>query len=172
MWREGTRREPDGVLPATGVGQEEVEEEVVLSMGIEGTVTDHGTLGAAEYPFVGTSRIVPIIGMARQRESLFEIPMRGTDLTRSSGREAYAPNCIATARERPSPPSPSWLHGRAWGCLTDEQGRFLGVVSLEEVHLAAQSDAPRTLVVAADFMRTDVTPLQPDEPSPRRIPRR
>jgi CIC family chloride channel protein len=47
--------------------------------------------------------------------------------------------------------------------VTDEEGRFLGVVSLEEVHLAAQSDPLRTLVVAADLMRTDVTPLQPED---------
>jgi CIC family chloride channel protein len=47
--------------------------------------------------------------------------------------------------------------------VTDEQGRYLGVVSLEEVHLAAQSPPLSTLVVAADLMRTDVTPLQPDD---------
>jgi chloride channel protein, CIC family len=47
--------------------------------------------------------------------------------------------------------------------VTDEKGRFLGIVSLEEVHLAAQSDPLRTLVVAADLMRTDVTPLRPDD---------
>jgi CIC family chloride channel protein len=44
--------------------------------------------------------------------------------------------------------------------VTDEEGCFLGMVSLEEVHLAAQSDPLRTLVVAADLMRADITPLQ------------
>jgi hypothetical protein len=39
MWREGKKGEPDWVLPAAGVRQEEVEEEVVLSMGVERTVT-------------------------------------------------------------------------------------------------------------------------------------
>ena len=47
--------------------------------------------------------------------------------------------------------------------VTDEEGRFLGLVSLEEVHLAAQSGPLRTFVVAADLMRTDVTPLRPDD---------
>ena len=47
--------------------------------------------------------------------------------------------------------------------VTDEQGRYLGVVSLEEVHLAALSAPLSTLIVAADLMRTDVTPLRPDD---------
>jgi CIC family chloride channel protein len=47
--------------------------------------------------------------------------------------------------------------------VTDDEGRYLGVVSLEEVHLAAQSPPLSTLVVAADLMRSDVTPLQPDD---------
>jgi hypothetical protein len=78
MWCEGRKGEPDGVLPAAGVGHEEVEEEVVLCMGVEGTATEHETLGAAEFPVVGTFPIVPIIGMARQRESfLFHLLVRG-----------------------------------------------------------------------------------------------
>jgi hypothetical protein len=44
------RREPDGVLPAASVGQEEAKEEVVLGMGVDGVEIEHGTLGAAEYP--------------------------------------------------------------------------------------------------------------------------
>jgi hypothetical protein len=63
---ERTRGEPDGELPAAGVGHEAVEEEVVLSMGVEETATEHGTLGAVEFPVVGTLSIVPIIGMAGQ----------------------------------------------------------------------------------------------------------
>jgi CIC family chloride channel protein len=47
--------------------------------------------------------------------------------------------------------------------VTDEQGRFLGHVSLEEVHLASLSPHLRPLVIAADLMRTDVTPLKPDD---------
>ena len=47
--------------------------------------------------------------------------------------------------------------------VTDKEGRYLGVVSLEEVHLASQSSPLSSLVVAADLMRTDVTPLQPDD---------
>jgi CIC family chloride channel protein len=47
--------------------------------------------------------------------------------------------------------------------VTDEQGTLLGVVSLEEVHLAAQSPDLRPLIVAADLMRLDVTPLHPED---------
>ena len=79
------------MLPAAGVGHEEVEEEVVLSMGVEETATEHGTLGAVEFPVVGTSSIVPIIGMAGQRESLFETPMRCPDLPQSLGRVPEGP---------------------------------------------------------------------------------
>jgi CIC family chloride channel protein len=47
--------------------------------------------------------------------------------------------------------------------VTDADGRFLGVVSLEEVHLATVSPHLRTMVVAADLMRADVTPLEADD---------
>lgn len=47
--------------------------------------------------------------------------------------------------------------------VTDDKGRLQGVVSLEEVHLASQSPHLRPLVVAADLMRHDVTPLQPED---------
>src|SRR5262249_26040882 len=50
MWCDGTRGEPDGVLPAAGVGQEEAEEELVLGMGVDGVEPEHGTLGAAACP--------------------------------------------------------------------------------------------------------------------------
>ena len=43
--------------------------------------------------------------------------------------------------------------------VVDEQNRLLGVVDLEEVHLAAQASYVQTLVLAEDLMRTDVTPL-------------
>jgi CBS domain-containing protein len=45
----------------------------------------------------------------------------------------------------------------------DANGRLLGVVSLEELHVAARSPHLGALVVAADLMRGDVTPLQPDD---------
>jgi CIC family chloride channel protein len=47
--------------------------------------------------------------------------------------------------------------------VTDEQGRYLGHVSLEEVHLASISPHLRPLVIAADLMWTDVTPLKPED---------
>jgi CIC family chloride channel protein len=47
--------------------------------------------------------------------------------------------------------------------VTDERGILLGVVSLEEVHLASQYPHLRPLVVAADLMRTDVTPLEAED---------
>jgi CIC family chloride channel protein len=43
--------------------------------------------------------------------------------------------------------------------VVDEQGRYLGVVSLEEVVVAARSPELRALLVAADLMRSNVTPL-------------
>jgi chloride channel protein, CIC family len=46
--------------------------------------------------------------------------------------------------------------------VTDANGRLLGVVSLEEVHLAAQSPHLGALVVAADLMRK-AAPLRPDD---------
>ena len=47
--------------------------------------------------------------------------------------------------------------------VTDQDGRLLGVVSLEEVHLASQSPNLLSIIVAADLMRTDVTPLRLDD---------
>ncbi len=46
--------------------------------------------------------------------------------------------------------------------VVDASDRLLGVVSLEEVHLAAQLPSVRPLLVAADLMRTDVVPLRPE----------
>jgi CIC family chloride channel protein len=53
--------------------------------------------------------------------------------------------------------------------VTDAAGRLLGVVSLEEVYLATQSPNLAALVVAADLMRGDVTPLQPEDPLDRAL---
>jgi chloride channel protein, CIC family len=47
--------------------------------------------------------------------------------------------------------------------VTDDAGRLLGTVSLEEVHLASQSPNLLAMIVAADLMRTDVTPLHADD---------
>jgi CIC family chloride channel protein len=47
--------------------------------------------------------------------------------------------------------------------VTDAEGRLVGVVSLEEVHLAAESPYLRSIIVAADLMRSDVTPLAPND---------
>jgi CBS domain-containing protein len=47
--------------------------------------------------------------------------------------------------------------------VVNDQGSYLGVVSLEEVHLASQSPNLMPLVVAADLMRTDVVPLHPED---------
>jgi CIC family chloride channel protein len=53
--------------------------------------------------------------------------------------------------------------------VTDPSGRFLGVVSLEEVHLAAQSPHLPSLIVATDLMRSDVIPLRPEDRLDRAI---
>jgi CIC family chloride channel protein len=47
--------------------------------------------------------------------------------------------------------------------VIEADGTLVGVVSLEEVHLASQLPGLHSLVLAADLMRTDVTPLQPDD---------
>jgi CIC family chloride channel protein len=47
--------------------------------------------------------------------------------------------------------------------VVDADRRLLGVVNVEEVHLAAQATHARTLMLAADLMRGDVTPLHPDD---------
>jgi len=47
--------------------------------------------------------------------------------------------------------------------VADAEGRLLGVISVEEVHLASQSPDLRGLVVAADLMRGDITPLKADD---------
>ena len=47
--------------------------------------------------------------------------------------------------------------------VTNADGRLLGVVSLEEVHLASQSPHIQSLVIAEDLMRSDITALRPDD---------
>ena len=47
--------------------------------------------------------------------------------------------------------------------VVDEGNRLLGVVNLEEVHLASQAPSLTPLVLAADLMRSDVQPLIPED---------
>jgi CIC family chloride channel protein len=47
--------------------------------------------------------------------------------------------------------------------VTDAVGRLLGVVTLEEIHLASQSPHLQSFVLAVDLMRSDVTPLRVDD---------
>ncbi len=47
--------------------------------------------------------------------------------------------------------------------VTDEEGRYLGMVSLEEVHLASRLRSLGPLVVASDLMRRDIPALRPDD---------
>jgi CIC family chloride channel protein len=88
--------------------------------------------------------------LAGMRVSQFQTPQQDVPVLRPGDR---LPEIIERL-------SKTTYHGLP---VTDEEGRYLGVVSLEEVHLAAQSPPLSTLVVAADLMRTDVTPLQPDD---------
>jgi len=53
--------------------------------------------------------------------------------------------------------------------VTDSEGRLLGVVSLEEVHLAAQFPNASSLLLAADLMRSDVVPLHAGDPLDRAL---
>ena len=47
--------------------------------------------------------------------------------------------------------------------VVDEGNRLLGVVDVEEVHLASQAPSLTTFVLAADLMRSDVQPLTPED---------
>ena len=47
--------------------------------------------------------------------------------------------------------------------VAGENGPLLGVVNLEEVHLASQKPSLQALILAADLMRMDVRPLLPDD---------
>ena len=48
--------------------------------------------------------------------------------------------------------------------VTTAEGNLLGVVSLEEVHLASRFPDLRVIVLAADLMRGDVVPLHSEDP--------
>ena len=47
--------------------------------------------------------------------------------------------------------------------VIDAENRYVGMVSLEEIFLATQSTNAQALLLTADLMRTDVTPLGPDD---------
>ncbi|MGQ9574167.1 MAG: chloride channel protein [Thermoguttaceae bacterium] len=47
--------------------------------------------------------------------------------------------------------------------VVDQTNRLLGVVNLEEVHLASRSPALGPLVLAEDLMRSDIRPLTPND---------
>jgi chloride channel protein, CIC family len=48
--------------------------------------------------------------------------------------------------------------------VIDDDGHLLGMVSLEQVHLATRLPGLRPIVLAADLMRSDVVPLHPGTP--------
>ncbi len=48
--------------------------------------------------------------------------------------------------------------------VTDDKNRLLGIVGLDQAHLALRLPNLRSIALAADLMRTDVTPLHPDDP--------
>jgi CIC family chloride channel protein len=47
--------------------------------------------------------------------------------------------------------------------VTNDEGHLLGMVCLEEVHLASRFPNLRPIVLAADMMRSDVAPLHPSD---------
>jgi len=47
--------------------------------------------------------------------------------------------------------------------VVDDTGRFLGMVSLEQVHFASRFPNLQQIVLAADLMRADVVPLRPGD---------
>jgi CIC family chloride channel protein len=51
--------------------------------------------------------------------------------------------------------------------VVDGDGLLVGVVNLEEVYMAVQLDSVRHTVLAEDLIRTDITPLSPEDPLDR-----
>jgi CIC family chloride channel protein len=47
--------------------------------------------------------------------------------------------------------------------VTNAEGRLMGVINLEEVHLASDAPTLKTLVLAEDLMRTDIRPLTSED---------
>lgn len=53
--------------------------------------------------------------------------------------------------------------------VVDGQMRLLGVVNVEELHLAARASHAAPLILAEDMMRGDVRPLRPEDPLDRAL---
>lgn len=53
--------------------------------------------------------------------------------------------------------------------VTDAEGRLLGVVELEEIHLASQLPYSQSMLLTADLMRSDITPLRASDPLDRAL---
>jgi CIC family chloride channel protein len=51
--------------------------------------------------------------------------------------------------------------------VADGGGLLLGVVNLEEIYFAAQLDSLSAAILTEDLMRTDITPLSPEDPLDR-----
>jgi chloride channel protein, CIC family len=47
--------------------------------------------------------------------------------------------------------------------VVDKEGRLVGVIGLEEIHVAGLATHARPLLLAADLMRSDVRPLRPED---------
>jgi CIC family chloride channel protein len=47
--------------------------------------------------------------------------------------------------------------------VVDAEGRLLGVIDVQNAHIASQGAHSATLLIAADLMRADVVPLTPDD---------
>jgi CBS domain-containing protein len=47
--------------------------------------------------------------------------------------------------------------------VVDDADRLIGVIDVENVHIASQAPDAAHLIVAADLMRTDVVPLTPED---------
>ncbi|MGH7293458.1 MAG: chloride channel protein, partial [Polyangiaceae bacterium] len=47
--------------------------------------------------------------------------------------------------------------------VVDAEGRLLGVIDVQNTHIATQGPHAAGLIIAADLMRTDVVPLTPDD---------
>lgn len=51
--------------------------------------------------------------------------------------------------------------------VADRDGKLVGVINLEEIYFASQIELARSVIVAEDLMRNDVTPLTPEDPLDR-----
>jgi CIC family chloride channel protein len=82
--------------------------------------------------------------------SQFVTPLADSFILRPGARLNQVIDCLASVSHSVLP-------------VIDSEGRLLGVVTLDEVHQAAQSPHLRSIVIAADLMRTDVTALRAED---------